>query len=282
MKRKAVMFIHGIGQQAEGYSDPLWNTLWQNENPGEVHKYELFYYNIFEMMNAKLEIDKLVKKYGLVKVLEKIIRTRNSLAHMEKTLTDVLKDTISHVLYFLLVRDAKNAVLNKFKKKLIEIIKDAIEESIYPPDLEITIISHSLGTVVAYMGTHVIIGEAGLGLQDDVRIKNLFTFASPLALIKNVSKKLKLKLTHITDGIKNPVEWNPVKEIDESNIKDWYSYRHKLDPVASLVPLVGEFLDNNDEPPYLFDTVHAGNVHAFENYITQARDLIKNEIKEEE
>ncbi|MGB3479298.1 MAG: hypothetical protein WBB67_09070 [bacterium] len=282
MRRKAVLFIHGIGEQIEGYSDPLWNTLWQNENPGEVHKYELFYYTIFEIMNAKLEIDKLVKKYGLVKVLEKIIRTKNSLAHMEKTLTDVLKDTISHVLYFLLVRDAKNAILTKFKEKLMEIVAEAMAGGIYPPDLEITVISHSLGTVVAYTGLHSIIGEETLGLQDDLRIKNLFTLASPLELIREVSYKLHAELSHITDGIKKPKEWNSVKEMNESNVVNWYSYRHRSDPVASLVPLAGEFLDNEDEPPYVFNKIHQGNVHAFDNYMLQSRNLTKEKILEEQ
>lgn len=281
MKRKSVIFIHGIGPQNEGYSDQLWNILWQNRNPEGIHKYELLYYDVFKKLNEKLEMNDFIKKYGITKILEKIIKTKDISANVEEKLTSALQDTVSHVLYFLAFRDAKNAILNRFKKKLLEVIEDALAEDVYPPDLEIIIVSHSLGTVVAYMGLHTIISEQGLGLQDDLKIKSFFTLASPLSLIKKVSDKLNIALPHITSGIKKPVEWNPVKEINVSNIDDWFSYRHQLDPVASLVPLVGDFLDNEDESPFLFDKIHIDNVHAFSNYTTQARDLIVDEIKEE-
>ena len=254
--------------------------LWKDENPGDVHKYELFYYDIFKMMSEKINIEEFTKEYGFVKILEILIKNKNFREQLNQQMTTILRDTVSHVLYFLLCEDAKNAVLNKFKQTLIEVIKAGTENGIYPSKHEITIISHSLGTVVAYMGLYSIIGDKK-ALGQIRKIKNLFTLATPLGLIQKVSRKIKIKeLPHITKKIEKPAKLHHGKKRRISNIRRWYSYRHKSDPIASLVPFVGTFLGNANEPPFVFDKIHTGNVHAFENYIEQARDVIIDKIKE--
>lgn len=281
MKRKTVIFIHGIGEQIEGYSNPLWDMLWKHNKAEGVYKYELFYYDIFKMMNEKIQIEEIPKRYGFIKILEEFVKNSELAEHMTQTFTEILKNTVSHVLYFLLIEDSKNAIINKFKKELVKVIKDATKEGVYPPNIEITIISHSLGTVVGYIGLHRIIGEMGLSLRQGVRIKNFFTLATPLGLIKEISGRLGKEIPCITKGIKKPTEWNPAKKIYETNVKNWYSYRHKHDPVASLIPLKDEFLNNTDELPFVFEKIHRGNIHSFDNYIEQARDLISQKILEE-
>ena len=270
MDRKVVIFIHGIGPQVEGYSTPLFERLSRDRDMGDVHPYEVFYYDVFEMLNAKLEVEKIVEKYGLKEVLNLIIRNHGWIDRIEETLTTLLRDTVSHVLYFTLVEDARNAILNKFKRTLMKVIEDAKSEGIRTPKLDITVLSHSLGTAVAYMGLHSIISEEALGLQDRMRIQTLFTLAPPLGVIREAGGAMGLYLPHVTEGIEKPKEWNPAKGIYQSNVKNWYSFRHKSDPVASVVPLTGDFLDHDDAPPYVFDEIRVGNVHAFENYIEMA------------
>ena len=69
-------------------------------------------------------------------------------------------------------------------------------------------------------------------------------------------------------------------KIDETNIDKWFSYRHKRDPVASLIPLTGDLLSSDDTSPFVFDVVHQKNIHAFENYLSQARQLIVQQTQE--
>jgi hypothetical protein len=278
MKSKAVMFIHGIGPQPQGYSDALWNVLWQDEDPERAVKYEVFYYDIFDSINAKLEMDKIMKENRISAVLDTVIKSASTTTMIKEAVTDVLKNTAAHVFYFLMIGDVTYAVLSRFKRKLIDIIEDARAHGCPVQDLGISIVSHSLGTVVAYTGLHAIIGEQGIGLQDDVRIDNLFTLASPLMLIKNVADQLRVQVPYMTNRLDKPREWDPAKKIYASNVRRWFSYRHERDSVASRIPLTGTFLDNIDQTPFRFDT-QVDKVHAFENYLMQARDVIIKNIR---
>ena len=281
MKRRSVIFIHGIGPIEEGYSNTLWDVLWQGGDPGDIHRYEVYYYDIFKKIGEKTEIETFIDRCGVLGVVDDFIKNEDMLAVINQTLTTVLKDTISHVLYFLLHEDTRIAIINRFRKILANVIKEGINENIFPGSHEITIISHSLGTVVAYVGLHTVIGEAELGITDGVKIKNLFTLATPLAAIKEICSRVPgINMQFIGGGLKKPQLWNEDEEVNESNIEYWFSYRHQHDPVASLIPIKGNSIDSNDNLPFVFNVVHQKNVHAFENYISQAGDLIRGQIGE--
>ncbi len=268
MPRKCALFVHGIGPQDVGYSIPLWQRLWENRGPDGAHRYELFYYDIFKQMNAKVEADKFVRKYGLTGMLANLVGSSALAGKVSDTLTTTLRDTVSHVLFFALHVDARNAIVNRFRKQLLGIYGDAKAAGIRPRDVKLTIVSHSLGTAVAYLGMHNILVNQALGLSAGIRAKNLFTLASPLALIHEVASRVGLSIRYLSTGIRKPTRGN------RTNIGSWYSYRHERDPVASLVPLSGTFLKHRDEPPYLFNQVHVKSTHAFSNYIIQSRKEI--------
>jgi len=275
MNRKSVIFVHGIGPQKQGYSDDLWIKLWQNAIPPEIRKYEVYYYDIFQKLNEKIEIDKFTQKYGIENILKGVIKEQS----VFDAINDTLKDTVSHVLYYLLTADAYNAINNKFLYQLNTLVQDGINEGYPPQKHDIVVISHSLGTVVAYCSIYRAMAEPAIGLQDNTRIKALFTLASPLALIKTVGDKLNFKLQYVSGGIDKPKEYDPVMGISIKYLKKWFSYRHNYDPVASLIPLKGDFLDITENPPFIFGQSLGIDVHDFSKYVEQARDNILGQLK---
>ncbi len=278
MRRKCVLFVHGIGPQQKGYSDALWDQLWNDRPPDDVHKYEMFYSDIYETMNTKTDIEKLPRRLGLIGALRQIPVVGALATVADEKLTAFLRDTVSHVLYFTLYQDARIVIVNKFKEKLLELVKDATDAGVYPRRINLTIISHSLGTAVAYLGMHDIIGNPALGLSAGLKARTLFTLASPLALIRDVSARVGMAVPHITGGIIRPRRRNPAKKTYQYNIGNWYSYRDEKDPVASLVPFKAGFLASTDDPPFAFSETHGSSAHAFSNYIEQARDRITSRI----
>ena len=78
------------------------------------------------------------------------------------------------------------------------------------------------------------------GLSSGVRVKTWMTMGSPLAFIKARQKlipSLNQQFFLRKQPIGRPTIHNPFTEQDESNVTDWLNFRHKLDPVGSLVPL---------------------------------------------
>jgi hypothetical protein len=274
MGNRHVIFIHGIGEQAEGYSKALWQRLQAAQIPGDVEPHEMFYYDIFQTANAKIELDQLSNRYGLNKLIESRIGDSALAGKVESKLQDVLVNTVSHVLHFCLNPDVRNAIILKLKECLLQVVMEARKQEVSLFDLNITILSHSLGTVVGYLGCHEVLLDPALGLDNGVSFKNLYSLASPLELIDWVAKKVGLSIPHITDGVKKPVRHNVAMNIDESNVNDWWSYRNQSDPVASLIPLLGDFLSNGDVDPFLFSIIHCDGVHSFSNYIEQSKSRI--------
>lgn len=286
METNSVIFVHGIGPQREGYSEALCKTLWGDDPPENVYPYEVKYDKVFEIANVKSDIGSMPEKYGLGKVFEKIAeklgKDREFADDMLQTSSDILKNTVSHVLFFLTNQDVSNRILGIFEEKLLDVLDDA--QGVPAQDHGITIISHSLGTIVAYMGVHRAMNVQGLSLRDGVRIQNLFTLASPLGLIQEVANWLGVlvNLPKTINKITRPGKRGRIRRRFVPYVNSWYSYRHKFDPVASFVPLVGESLDNKDEPPYVFGKAEIANVHSFKGYVEQARDLILAGIRGEQ
>jgi hypothetical protein len=270
-RARYVLFVHGIGPQELDYSAGLWNQLWENQSPIDANRRQLYYYDIFETADAKTKMKELAVSVG--SVLNGLVVQKWPQAKLDKPLANILEDTVAHVLYFTTMTDVREAITDKFQLEISSIIKDANAKGFYFPNIEITIASHSLGTVVAYLGMHAIVHDAALGLQSDVRVRNLYTLASPLELIRRVGSALSpvASIEHITTGIERPTEVDPTTGKAKSNIRSWYTYRNLPDPVASLAPLRGAFLDGSDDPPFKFLDLAGGNLHGFGTYIQQAR-----------
>jgi hypothetical protein len=270
-RAKYVLFVHGIGPQELDYSGQLWAQLWENQSPVDVNRRQLYYYDILETAAAKTRMKELAASVGTV--LNGLVVQKWPEAKLDKPLADILENTVAHVLYFTTMTDVRKAITDKFQFEISSIIKDANANGFYFPNIEITIASHSLGTVVAYLGMHAMVHDAALGLQSDVRVRNLYTLASPLELIRYVSSAMSpvTSIEHITTGIERPTEVDPTTGKARSNIRKWYTYRNLPDPVASLAPLRGSFLDSSDDSPFRFLDPAGGNVHGFGTYIQQAR-----------
>ena len=275
MAHRCVLFVHGIGPQAAGYSAGLWDALWHHEDPAGSRCYELFYYDIFDTMNAKTAIAGIVERYGVDRLIQVLVRNSALAARMTGQLQVTLRDTVAHVLYYTLFDAPRAAITHKFRVGLVDILDEARECGFDPPDIELTIVAHSLGTAVAYAGLHDIVSDPALGLQNHVRAHNLFTLASPLELIRSTTSAAGVHVPHVTAGICRPTLQDPVTGLARSNIRAWHTYRHRHDPVASLVPLPEDLFAGALDVSVAFGEPGDRDVHGFGNYLARARgDII--------
>ena len=276
-KPKHVLFIHGIGPQEPHYSDRLVQKLWPAGPPAGIKSREMLYYNVFETMSAKTEMAKWAAQAA--PILNDLVASVWPGAQLEPDIATTLKDCVAHVLYFATSVDVRTRILNEFKKELVAILKEA--PGGFARSVEITIVSHSLGTAVAYLGLHDIVKNPVLGLQKDVVVTSLYTLATPIELIRMVGSKLPqpFGIPNLTDGLKRPTRMNASGKV-ETNIGNWFSFRHALDPVASLAALKGRpLLDNDDITPFSVIDTQVAKVHDFGRYIDQARTEILSHVE---
>jgi hypothetical protein len=277
MAGKYVLFVHGIGPQTSGYSDKLWDVLWDSMPKPDIEKRELFYYDSFQTAQAKLQVPTYAALIGQgVNALVAKVWPGVSLA---PSVADFVTNTLAHVAYFLAFPQVQNEVLLKFEQSLLDIIADAEAQDVYFPQTEITVVSHSLGTVVSYLAMHRIAPDDTLGISNHVGLKNLYTLATPLELIRRVSSWFPgfLHINHITDGISRPIQ--TVDDSRDTNIREWFSFRHNWDPVGSLAPLTGQPpLDSPETEPFVFGDVQLTHTHDFDKYMEQAREHIRNHL----
>jgi len=276
-RAKYVLFVHGIGPQEPHYSDRLVPKLWPAGQPANVKSREMLYCDVFETMNAKTEMAK--RAAQAAPILNDLVTLVWPGAQLEPDIATTLKDCVAHVLYFATSVDARTRILNEFKKELVAILKEA--PGGFARNVEITIVSHSLGTAVAYLGLHDIIKDPVLGLQKDVVVRSLYTLATPIELIRVVGSKLPqpFAIPNLTDGLRRPTRVNASGKV-ETNIGNWFSFRHALDPVASLAALKGRpLLDNDDITPFSVIDTQVTKVHDFGRYIDQARTEILSHVE---
>ena len=279
MGNRHVIFIHGVGEQVKGYSLPLWQRLWAGQDPGDAARHEVFYYDVFQDEGVKARLVELAARHDIRGRVGRHVAGSELAGAVDPGTLDDLADTVSQVLHFCLDPDVREEIIGRFKDCLRrEVIEPEVRQGASPADLRITILGHSLGTVVGYLGCHEVLTDSELGLDRGVRFRNLYTLASPLALLAWVAHEIGLEIPYVTSGLSRPVRHNPATNADEGSILDWWSYRHRSDLVASLDPLRGDFLSNGDVAPFLFDVVHCDSVHAFSNYIEQAKSGITANI----
>ena len=276
-KPQYVLFIHGIGPQERDYHKPLVRQLWPAGLPANVKVWSMYYYNVFETVNAKTEMDRQARTAA--PIINNLVELAWQDARLEPGIATTLTDTVAHVLYYVSSVDVRARIQNEFQANLVHMLMQA--PGSFARNVEISVISHSLGTVVAYLSLHDIVSDAVLGLQKDVVVKNLYTLATPLELIRAIGSQLPqpLGIPKLTDGLRRPTRLNANGKI-ETNIGNWFSFRHMLDPVASLAALKGRpLLDNDDTAPFSVIDAQVSKLHDFGRYIDQARTEILSHVE---
>jgi len=281
-KAKYVLFVHGIGEQKKGYSDPLWQTLWENTGAGNVQREEVFYYDVFEKLNAKTRIADLVSQLGLADVINGILKRPPGTGITEEGLRDVVENTLLHLFYYIFTEEARERIHDWFALAMTNIVDRARKQDPTGPKPEITILSHSLGTVVAYYGLHRLIRDNAVGIPGGIAVERLYSLASPLALIQSASTFIDNAIglpPELAGKLAKPVDANYPGNNKPLYVQFWYSWRSVPDLVASAIPLTGQPpLDNADIDPYTFEAKHTAGHHDFGNYIIQARDHITHNL----
>lgn len=269
--RKSVVFIHGIGRQPERFSEPIYRIL-RDLDPAFVDAtkwHEVAYDKVNDAMAAK------------------VIQFQGSLTKegQASAFSSTCLDFVVDLSNFLFAVDPFNWILTETRKALLEVIELGQDLDVQPRGHDIFLITHSLGTVVAYEALHSIISDAqGLGLANNVRVKTLFTLGSPIGFIKanenripSVNKKVFLR----NNPIARPGRRNTFTGKTESNVTQWVNLRQKFDPVASAVPLTLASSNGGlTEETHVFEKFHKGaNPHDFGNYVTEYGSLILDKLR---
>jgi hypothetical protein len=185
---------------------------------------------------------------------------------------------------FLFAVDPYHWITNTTKKALVEIIEEGQKQDVHQREHEIYVISHSLGTVVAYETLHSILNDAQtLGLSSGFRVQTLFTLGSPIAFIKaqenripSVNDKFFLR----QGPIAKPQRLNALTKKLQSNVMEWVNLRQVYDPVASLTPLSVAASNGAVNSDREFKALHTGaNPHDFANYLTEYGSFIMETIR---
>jgi len=276
MAGKYVLFVHGVGEQQPGYSDKLWDVLWKDTSVPDIEKRELFYYDVFRDAEVKNRVGDYAEVIG-----DKVNDLISGLwpgKNVAPAVAGFCTDTMAHLAYFLALGNVKTVVLERFRESIRAMTEEALDQGVGFPNTEITVVSHSLGTVVSYLGLHELANPKDPKKKFYSSVKSLYTLATPLEFIRTVSDWVPafLNVDHITAGITRPV--TTVGGSTETNIRQWFSFRHKWDPVASLVPVRGKPVKNPDEAPFTFGDFQLTHTHDFDKYIEQARGSIRSRL----
>lgn len=266
--KKTVLFVHGIGKQPAGYSEPLYKILHaaDPDTAESARWHEIRYDDVNDTMLAKLKM-----------VDEKVPAAPSPAAAM-----DLAGNFFLDLVNYLFSVDIYHWINNVYRKELAEIAQFGLAQSVTPKKQDLFIISHSLGTVVTYETLHSIITDPQIpGLTSGVHVKTLFTLGSPLAFIKARQAQIPSfnKTAFLRSGpLRRPERPNPLTEVMETNVAAWFNMRQKYDPVASLTPV--DRSSGLSADTLVFEKFHSGvNAHDFGNYLTEYAPFIMEKIR---
>lgn len=265
----SVVFIHGIGVQPTQYSLPLYNIL-HGADPKTAEAtrwFEIAYDHVNQTMAEKLRIPG--------------EQTNSKVGQRALTIGD---DFLLDLVTYLFTTDIYNWINTTVRRDLVDVVQRALADGIDPTQHRVILIAHSLGTVVSYEALHHILTDPQtLGLTSGFKIQSFLTMGSPLAFIK----KYQSRIPSLNDNfflykkpIARPTRVHSFTGASESNVLDWYNFRHKNDPVASLEPLTMATANNAlSEDTAVFSKLHTGiNPHDFGNYIQHYAPFIFERI----
>ena len=269
--KKSGILIHGIGRQPEKFSVPMQKLL-REVDPATADATR-WYEVAYDSVNDAME--------------QKVIEFRSALAKPDGG-TDVgslAADFLADLINFLFNVDPYNWINTITTTALTEVVEDGQKAGVEQKEHEVFILSHSLGTVVAYETLHTIINEPQtLGLSSNFRVKTLFTLGSPLAFIKANTRRIPTVNDNFylrNEAIGKPMRNNSFTGRMQSNVTEWYNLRQKIDPVASLIPLDQASANGSlATETMVFDKLHTGvNPHDFMNYLTEFGPMIMEKVR---
>ncbi len=257
---KSIIFIHGIGRQPADYAVALQKRL-HDIDPATADA-SMWHAVAYDDVNTAIDA-KVIQFNG---ALEK--EGQNALVSLG---TDFLVDLVNE----LFAVDPYHWITNTTKKAFVDVVAEGVKRGVSQREHEIYILSHSLGTVVAYETMHHILTDPQvLGLTSGFKVQTLFTLGCPLAFIKANENRIPCVNDQfmLREGpIERPFRVNKFRKGRvESNIVEWINLRQKFDPVASLVPLTVAAFNQSVDEDRVFDVFHTGaNPHDFANYLAE-------------
>jgi len=263
--KKSVLFVHGVGTSQPGYSEPLIDILAAADGPlaAATRWHEASY----DFVNTAMA--------------QKVTLIGSKLEEGSNEVGGFMESHVLDVCTFLCLSDTRNWITSIIKKDLVDIVRDAHDNGVMQEQLEVSIFSHSLGTMVSYETLHQIITMQAIGCPEGFKVKNFFTMGSPLAFVrkrKDTIPRLGQDSIIFRQDLARPSFVNQFTKKPQSNVVNWFNYRNTLDPIASLVPLTMESSNNAlSAPEATFSRLNDGlNPHSFKNYITEyASDFIQ-------
>lgn len=266
---KSILFIHGIGRQPADFATPLYERL-RAVDP-ELADQCLWHSVAYDDVNTAME--------------EKVIQFNVALEKEgENAMVSLGSDFMIDLINFLFAVDPYHWITNTTRKAFQEVVSEGVKRGVHQNEHEIYVLSHSLGTVVAYETFHHILTDPQvLGLTSGFRAQTLYTLGSPIAFIKANESRIPSVNDDfaLREGpIERPMRFNKVRKRNESNIVEWINLRQKFDPVASLVPLTVEASNQSVNEDRVFDKFHTGaNPHDFHNYLKEFGPAIMENIR---
>lgn len=223
-----ILFVHGIGQQKPGYSKEWQKNLKVFLCSNKTRFIEVYWQDVFDKAKEKLvpQNDKLYST--LMDVL------LQDSAKRKIRITDWLRKVLADFVIYLVNKNLRNDIKERLKKPLLKIDNKGI----------LSIISHSWGTVIAYDVLFDFFRK-----KRDIFITNLFTFGSPLWLLKKADHILSIshyagahKLGNIQLWINVYARGDPVG----GSLKSFDVDKNLLIPsIPGVIPHTSYFVRNN-------------------------------------
>lgn len=266
---KSIVFAHGIGRQPAAYAVSL-QALLQKIDP-ETADACLWHSVAYDDVNTAIE--------------EKVIQFNGALQKEgANALASLGGDFVVDLVNFLFAVDPYHWITNITRKAFTDVIAEGQKRGVHQREHEIYILSHSLGTVVAYETLHAVVNDAqALGRSSGFQIQTLFTLGSPIAFIK--ANQSRIPSVNAAFALRNgpidrPQHENTFLKRSETNINEWINLRQKFDPVASVTPLDVKASHGAVDQDLVFDAFHTGsNPHDFANYLTEYGAFIMESIR---
>lgn len=229
---RAVLLVHGVGNAKPGDYQDLVGLLKTALGPaaGQFAIYQLYYNAINNWFKEKIALaDRLQQLEAFFKI-----------GVGDADLAEAAAEYAGDVLWPVMSRSARSAVREAYLLQLKQMVRDGTGTVRQTPDLEITIIAHSLGCFYTYEVLHAaatLPSHRIMPYSYGVRFRNVILMASPVQLIRTVGDALgpgvpyKNELAVFNEaGLAIPAETHSGGRTTSTD--NWVSITGELDPVG--------------------------------------------------
>ena len=187
--KRAVLFVHGIGNSKPGDYDPLianFKNVIGEDIAKDLAIYFLYYDQLNDWAQAKVNFAGLLSKI-LKWLKDKYVQS------IDVNAAEGIADFAGDVIMPVLDKAARAMIRTRYLAQLLQINMDAINSGVALEDREISIIAHSMGC----FHTYETLWEAAVNpdqhlapFRDGMQFKNVILMAPPVQLIRSVAKDL--------------------------------------------------------------------------------------------